>query len=178
MILSFTLNGDPTEWEIHPGETLLEALRRHGHYGVKRGCNTGDCGVCTVHLDGEAVRSCQIFAAAAAGRAVTTIEGLAERHPETGETILHPLQQRFIMNGAIQCGYCIPGMLMSAAALLEQQPRPAPEEVKRALDGNLCRCTGYVKQAQSVLEAAADLAGEPGRAWRAARARRIEERRQ
>ena len=121
-------------------------------------------------VDGAAVRSCQVFAAAVDGREVRTIEGIAARDRATGAVILHPVQKRFIENGAIQCGLCIPGMIVSAAALLEHTPRPAEDEVRRALDGNLCRCTGYVKQVKSVQDAALDLAGEPGRAWKTARA--------
>ncbi len=162
MQISFTLNSKPQTWEIAVNETLLAALRRHGVFGVKHGCETGECGACTVLLDGVPVTSCTMLAAQADGHQVTTIEALGE-HPEQGwkhTEGLHPLQQAFIETGAIQCGYCTPGQLLAAEALLAQNPNPTVEEVRDALSGVLCRCTGYVKPVAAVLRAAARLRGE------------------
>ena len=125
---------------VKPNESLADALRnRLGLLGTKKGCNEGNCGSCTVILDGKPVRSCLILAVAVRGRKITTIEGLAN----DGE--LHPLQRAFVERGAIQCGFCTPGMIMSAYALLRDDPNPTEIEIKNALSGNLCRCTGYTK---------------------------------
>ncbi|OQA41568.1 MAG: Xanthine dehydrogenase molybdenum-binding subunit [Chloroflexi bacterium ADurb.Bin325] len=162
MLLRFTLNDRPQTWEVAPNESLLDALRRHGVFGVKHGCETGECGACTVRLDGVPVTSCTLLAAQADGRSVATVEALGE-HPEQGwkhTAGLHPLQQAFIQAGAIQCGYCTPAQLLAAQALLERNPNPTEAEVRDALSGVLCRCTGYVKPVQAVLRAAAILRGE------------------
>jgi len=159
MKIHITLNGSPRDLEIAPAELLFDALRRIGVTGVKRGCGTGVCGACTVLLDGRPVVSCQLFAAKADGRSVTTIEGL---EGPAGEP--HPLQRAFVEAGAVQCGFCIPGMILSAAALLASLDRePTDDEVKEALAGNVCRCTGYVRQIEAVRAAARELlkGGEP-----------------
>ena len=148
MTLKFGLNGEATEWTVAPGEVLLDALRRHGYYGVKRGCETGECGSCTVLLDGRPVDSCLMFAAQVEGREIVTIEGLA-----SGDE-LHPIQEAFLDHGAVQCGFCSGGMVLSAKALLEHNPDPDEAEVREALAGNLCRCTGYRKPVEAVLAAA------------------------
>ncbi len=128
-----------------PGETLLHVLRnRLCHTEVKEGCGKGDCGACTVLLDGVPVDACLVLVHQAAGKRITTVKGLS-----SGEK-LHPLQKQFITKGAIQCGFCIPGQLLSAKALLERKSRPSKEEIKRALSGNLCRCTGYKKIIEAV----------------------------
>lgn len=138
------INGKERSFQAKPGEYLLDALRREGFKGVKRGCDNGDCGACTVLLDGKPALSCLLFAAQAHGREVTTIEGLGTpRDP-------HPLQKAFAETGATQCGFCVPGMIMSAKALLDKDPEPSDDEIRRAVDGNLCRCTGYVKQVEAV----------------------------
>ena len=157
MQLNLTLNDKPQTWEIAVNETLLDALRRHGVFSVKHGCETGECGACTVLLDGVPVTSCTMLAAQADGHAVTTVEALGE-HPEQGwkhTAGLHPLQQAFIETGAIQCGYCTPAQLLAAEALLTEDPDPTEDEVREALSGVLCRCTGYVKPVEAVLRAAA-----------------------
>ena len=162
MLLEFTLNDKPQTWAVAPNESLLDALRRHGVFGVKHGCETGECGACTVRLDGLPVTSCTLLAAQAGGHHVATVEALGE-HPEQGwkhTAGLHPLQQAFIQAGAIQCGYCTPAQLLAAQALLEQNPNPTEAEVRDALSGVLCRCTGYAKPVAAVLRAAAILRGE------------------
>jgi putative selenate reductase molybdopterin-binding subunit len=140
MQLDFNLNGQPQRWDVAANETLLDALRRHGVFGVKHGCETGECGACTVLLDGLPVTSCTMLAAQADGRAVTTVEALGE-HPEQGwkhTAGLHPLQQAFIETGAIQCGYCTPAQLLAAQALLAREPILAEEECA-SVSGMLCR---------------------------------------
>jgi len=162
MQLDFTLNAAAQHWEISVNESLLDALRRHGVFGVKHGCETGECGACTVLLDGVPVTSCTLLAAQAGGHAVTTVEALGE-HPAQGwkqTPGLSDLQQAFIESGAIQCGYCTPGQLLAAEALLRANPDPTEDEVRQALSGVLCRCTGYVKPVQAVLTAAARRRGE------------------
>lgn len=148
MKLNFELNGQPVEWEVQPGQSALELLRQRGFTSVKWGCGQGDCGSCTVLVDGQAMRSCLLLAAQLQGRRVTTAEGLAT--PDR----LHPLQESFLEAGAVQCGYCTPGMLLAAKSLLDENPQPDADEVAEALDGNLCRCTGYKKIIEAVLLAA------------------------
>ena len=147
--VAFTLNGAATEWTVDPGENLLDALRRQGWFGVKRGCDTGDCGACTVLLDGQPVNSCEIFAAQIGGSDVLTIEGVAK------DDVLDPLQEAFLEHGGVQCGYCTPGMILVAKWLLKENPDPSEQAVRAALRGNLCRCTGYKKIVESVLAVAA-----------------------
>jgi putative selenate reductase molybdopterin-binding subunit len=162
MKLNFTLNRTPKTWDVATNESLFDALRRHGVFGVKHGCETGECGACTVLLDGVPVTSCTMLAAQADGHTVDTVEGLGE-HPEQGwkhTDGLHPLQQAFIEAGAIQCGYCTPAQLLAADALLKQNPDPTETEVREALSGVLCRCSGYVRPVEAVLRAAARLRGE------------------
>ncbi|HEX9146595.1 MAG TPA: (2Fe-2S)-binding protein [Candidatus Binatia bacterium] len=139
---------------VSPSETLSEFLRtRLGLVGTKEGCDTGDCGACTVILNGKAVNSCLVLAVETEGGQVTTIEGLSS----DGE--LHPLQQAFIDSGTVQCGFCTPGMIMGAKALLDENPNPSQEEIRLGLVGNLCRCTGYVSVIQAVTAAAKQLRG-------------------
>lgn len=148
MKLNTIINGVKKSFEIQAKELLLDFLRREGYFGVKRGCETGDCGSCAVLVDGKSVASCLMFAAQIEGREVTTIEGLGTpRHP-------HPLQECFVETGGTQCGFCIPGMIISAAELLNSNSKPSQEEISEALDGNICRCTGYVKQFEAVKKAA------------------------
>jgi carbon-monoxide dehydrogenase small subunit len=148
-VLSFTLNGESVEALVQPYETLLDALRETiGLTGPKEGCGTGDCGACTVHLDGKPVASCLVLALQARGRSVLTIEGLSENG------VLHPLQDAFVRHGVPQCGFCIPGVLMAAAALLAEKPRPTDDEIRYGIAGNLCRCTGYTKMLAAISEAA------------------------
>ncbi len=143
------VNGVERHLEVEPRLLLVYALRdRLGLTGTHVGCDTSNCGACTVHLDGRPVKSCTVFAVQADGAAVTTIEGLA---PE-GE--LHPLQEAFWNDHALQCGYCTPGMIMAAAGLLAENPDPSEQEVRHALEGNLCRCTGYHNIVKAVLDAA------------------------
>jgi len=162
MQIRFSLNDEQQNWDIRPNEPLLAALRRHGIFGVKHGCETGECGACTVLLDGRPVASCVMLAAQAEGHEITTIEALGE-YPEKGwkpTQDLHPLQKAFAANGAIQCGYCTPAMILAAKALLDGNPNPSEAAVRDALSGTLCRCTGYVKPVQAVLDAAAEMRGE------------------
>ena len=149
---SFTVNDDRVQVAVEPMTTLLECLRYELRLtGSKQGCDKGDCGACTVLLDGRPTLSCITLARVADGRAVRTVEGLAR----AGR--LHPLQDSFDRLGAAQCGFCTPGILMSAAALLQTNPSPTADDVKLALSGNLCRCTGYTKIIDAVLEAATTL---------------------
>jgi len=143
--LTMTLNGEPVTMEVEPFEILVDVLRDTlGLTGTKVGCNEGECGACTVIMDGQAVLSCLLPAMKARGREVATIEGLSR------DDALHPLQQAFIETGAVQCGYCTPGMIMSAKALLDENPQPSADEIKEALAGNLCRCTGYFQIVEAV----------------------------
>jgi carbon-monoxide dehydrogenase small subunit len=147
-----TVNGDELEFVCDPDETLLDALRnRLGLTGAKEGCGTGDCGACSVMLDGRLVCSCLVLGAEAAGREIETIEGMAD-----GEA-LHPLQRKFLEHAALQCGICTPGFLVAAKALLERNPDPSEHEVRFWLAGNLCRCTGYDKIVRAVIDAAAEM---------------------
>jgi carbon-monoxide dehydrogenase small subunit len=147
------VNGEEMKATVEPQTTLLALLRETwGLTGTKQGCDEGDCGACTVLLDGEAVNACLVLAVRAHGHEVTTIEGLGT------EEDLHPLQAAFIEHGAIQCGFCGPGMLLAAKALLDSNPNPSDAEVREALSGNLCRCTGYSKTVDAVLSASRDMA--------------------
>ena len=162
MEIQLILNGAAVTWEVATNETLLDVLRRYGMFSVKHGCETGECGACTVRLDGLPVTSCTLLAAQAGGHRVDTAEALGE-HPEQGwkhTDGLHPLQQAFIETGAIQCGYCTPAQLLAAQQLLERDLDPTEAEVREALSGVLCRCTGYVKPVEAVLRAAAQMRGE------------------
>ncbi|MEH6360549.1 MAG: (2Fe-2S)-binding protein [Amylibacter sp.] len=153
--VSTTINGDPTEFICAPDESLLDVLRnRLALTGAKEGCGTGDCGACSVTVDGRLVCSCLVLGAEAEGVEVETIEGMAD-----GDK-LHPLQQHFIDKAALQCGVCTPGILVAAKALLEKNPNPNDTEVRYWLAGNLCRCTGYDKIIKAVQSAAAEMRGE------------------
>jgi aerobic carbon-monoxide dehydrogenase small subunit len=154
-VLHCTVNGEPVEVLVQPYVTLLDALREDlGLTGPKEGCGTGDCGACTVHVDGRVVASCLMLAMQARGRNVRTIEGLG------GAETLHPLQDAFVRHGVPQCGFCIPGVLMAAAALLDEKPRPSEEEIRYGIAGNLCRCTGYTTMVAAISEAASTLASQ------------------
>ena len=147
--LNVTVNGEVVESLIDPGMTLQSFLHNTlGLTGTKEGCGSGMCGCCTVMVDGKSVKSCLIFALQVRGKSVLTIEGLAQ-----GDSFesLDPLQRAFIENGALQCGYCTPGMIMSGKALLGENPNPSEQDVRHALSGNLCRCTGYHKIVKAVL---------------------------
>ena len=137
--ISFKLNGIPVEFEIDPNERLLELLRRNGYKGAKYGCLSGACGTCTVIMDGKAVSSCLLFAFQADGRELVTIEGLGNGDKP------HEIQEALIAAGAVQCGYCIPGIILSAKAMFDENPAPDDETIKVQMDSNLCRCTGYEK---------------------------------
>ena len=154
MLLPVTINGESTELLVQPYHTLLEALRDSaGLTGAKEGCGTGDCGACTVQLDGKPVASCLVLAMQARGRQVRTVEGLVQ------DGTLHPVQAAFVKHGVPQCGFCIPGMIVSASALLEENPAPSEEEIRLGIAGNLCRCTGYTKMVAAISEAAGRVAG-------------------
>jgi aerobic carbon-monoxide dehydrogenase small subunit len=153
--LSLSVNGRATDVDVEPQTLLVELLRDPLHLtGTHVGCDTSQCGACTVQVDGRAVKSCTMLAVQAAGRSVTTVEGLAQ-----GDT-LHPLQDAFVACHGLQCGFCTPGMIMAADCLLKQNPRPSDDEVAHALEGNLCRCTGYVNIVAAVQQAAKTLRGE------------------
>jgi carbon-monoxide dehydrogenase small subunit len=150
--VSTKINGDPTEYVCEPDETLLDVLRnRLGLTGAKEGCSTGDCGACSVTIDGRLTCSCLVLGAEADGHEIGTIEGMAN-----GEK-LHPLQKKFIEHAALQCGICTPGFLVAAKSLLDHNPKPTETEVRFALAGNLCRCTGYDKIVRAVMDTAAEL---------------------
>jgi aerobic carbon-monoxide dehydrogenase small subunit len=143
------VNGVEHHLEVEPRLLLVHALRDHlGLTGTHIGCDTSNCGACTIHLDGRAVKSCTVLAVQADGASVSTIEGLS-----SGEE-MHPLQEAFWNDHGLQCGYCTPGMIMAAAALLAENPKPSEQEVRHALEGNLCRCTGYQNIVKAVLDAA------------------------
>jgi aerobic-type carbon monoxide dehydrogenase small subunit (CoxS/CutS family) len=148
MELHLTVNGISLNWSIAPGELLLDVLRRQGYFGVKRGCEMGECGACAVLLDGKPVNSCLMFAAQAEGRQILTIEGVAV------DGKLDPVQEAFLDHGAVQCGFCTSGMVISAKALLDRCPDPSEDQVREALAGHLCRCTGYRKPVEAILAAA------------------------
>jgi carbon-monoxide dehydrogenase small subunit len=149
--MQFTLNGELATVEVDPGWTLLYLLREVLELtGTKLGCGYGECGACTVIMDGKAVNSCLLPVLEAEGRSVTTIEGVANK-----DGSLSPMQQAFVDHGAVQCGFCTPGMIMSAKALIDENPKPSEEEIKEGIEGNLCRCTGYVK----IIDAVKSVAG-------------------
>ena len=148
MMVQLKVNGELRSADCPPEPTLLKFLREHlSLTGAKLGCDVGDCGTCTVIVDGESVNSCLMLAARAAGHDVTTIEGLANSQQ------LHPIQQAFEEHGALQCGFCGPGMIMSAKDLLDKNPEPSVLEIRDALSGNLCRCTGYTKIIEAIIDA-------------------------
>jgi len=152
MQLLINVNGHSYSLEVRPEMTLLALLRDElGLTGTKHGCDGGECGACTVLVDGRQLNSCLVLALSVREREITTIEGLAS------EGKLHPLQQAFVEHGVLQCGFCGPGMILSAKAFLEQTPSPNRDEVRRALAGNLCRCTGYVGVVEAVMDAAAQM---------------------
>lgn len=146
---NFELNGQPVKVKIKPGMTLSRLLREELELtGVKEGCGKGECGACTVIIDGKAVDSCIFPAEKAEGTKIITIEGIASSQK------LHPLQEAFIQKGAVQCGFCTPGMILSAKALLDEYSNPSRDEIKRSISGNLCRCTGYIKIIEAIEEVA------------------------
>jgi carbon-monoxide dehydrogenase small subunit len=156
-VLRCTVNDEPIEVLVPPYQTLLDALREDlGLTGPKEGCGTGDCGACTVHLDSQPVASCLVLAMQARDRSVRTIEGLT-RGEGLSSGALHPLQDAFVRHGVPQCGFCIPGVLMAAAALLSDNARPTETEIRYGIAGNLCRCTGYTKMVTAITEAAATM---------------------
>jgi carbon-monoxide dehydrogenase small subunit len=148
MNITLHINGSSHSADIDPGEKLQETLRNLGYTGVKKGCGEGSCGSCSVLMDGRLVLSCVTYSVAAQGREVTTIEGLGDIETP------HPIQAAFVKAGAVQCGFCTPGMVLATKALLDVNPAPTREEIQSALDGNLCRCTGYVKILDAVDAAA------------------------
>ncbi len=153
--IAMTVNGERYELLVDSRETLLDALREGlGLYGAKEGCGNGNCGSCTVLLDDKPVDSCLVFALEADGSQVTTVEGLAT------DGRLHPVQQSFMEFGSLQCGFCTPGFLVSAKALLDRNPSPTEHDVRLAIAGNLCRCTGYDKIVRAVMDAAAKARGQ------------------
>jgi len=155
MNVSFNLNGRGVSCETRPNQTLLNMLREDlGVKSVKKGCEEGECGACTVLLDGMSVTSCMVLAPQVEGRKVKTIDGFK------GDPLMEKLQAAYIEDGAVQCGFCTPGMLISSYALLRDNPTPTEDEVKTAIEGNLCRCTGYVKIIEAILDAAERIAAE------------------
>ncbi len=152
VLVSTIINGDVVEFACPQEETLLDSLRdRVGLTGVKEGCGTGDCGACSITLDGRLVCSCLVLGVEANGRTITTVEGMVENGK------LHPLQEKFIEHAALQCGICTPGFLVAAKSLLDRNPKPTEEEIRFALAGNLCRCTGYDKIVRAVQAAATEM---------------------
>lgn len=150
--IKVTVNGILYELSVQPWETLLDVIREHlGLTGTKEGCGLGECGACTIIMDGKTVNSCLVLAVEADNRVITTIEGLAN-----GDE-LHPIQEAFVKCGGLQCGFCTPGMIMSTKALLENNPSPDEEEIRKGIAGNFCRCTGYTKIIESVKVAAKNM---------------------
>lgn len=150
-VINFTLNGEVVEYAVDTNKTLLKMLREDFELtGAKEGCGAGECGACTVIMNEKAVNSCLVLAAEIEGASITTIEGL------TLDGILDPLQESFIDNAALQCGYCTPGMIMTAKVLLNENPHPTEEEIKEGISGNLCRCTGYKKIVEAIEKVAND----------------------
>lgn len=154
MKVKFKINGRMRSVDINPGELLLETLRRLGYKSVKHGCDTASCGACSVQLDGKPVLSCRTFTAAVDGHEVKTVEGFSKE----GE--LSNIQRALVAEGAVQCGFCIPGLVVTADALLRENPNPTEDEIKVYLNGNLCRCTGYESQTRAILKVAKDSRGE------------------
>ncbi len=153
--ISLIVNGESYGLAIPPWRTLLEVIREDLDItGTKEGCGLGECGACTVIMEGRTVNSCLVLAAEADGKQITTIEGLAQ-----GDK-LHPVQQAFVEQGGLQCGFCTPGMIMSATALLDENPDPSDEEIRKGIAGNLCRCTGYTKIFESIKAAARNMGGK------------------
>ena len=148
MKLSLIINGEKKEWTIAPGDLLLDVLRREGYFGVKRGCETGECGACAILVDGRPMNSCLMLAAQAEGRRILTIEGVAK------DGALDSIQEAFLDHGAVQCGFCTPAMILCTKFLLAQYPEPTEEQVRDMLAGTFCRCTGYAKPVEAVLAAA------------------------
>lgn len=155
MRIELSVNSADLSAEVNAGDTLLDALRANGYTSVKDGCANGDCGACAVLIDGRAVAACLVFAAQVEDHEITTIEGLAG-----ADEAYHPLQQTMLDAGGVQCGYCIPAMILTAADLLDKNASPTREEIATHLVGNLCRCTGYRKQVDAIEMAAAILRGE------------------
>jgi carbon-monoxide dehydrogenase small subunit len=154
-MMKFSINGVPYEVEVDHRRTLLEVLREDfGLLGTHRGCDIGQCGACTVLIDGKPVNSCLVLAVRVQGKEITTIEGLAE-----GDK-LHPVQKAFVETGGIQCGFCSPGMIMVSKAFLDKNPHPTEEDARKAISGNLCRCTGYYQIAEAVMKAAKEMSKE------------------
>ncbi|HNU22987.1 (2Fe-2S)-binding protein [Mesotoga sp. Brook.08.YT.4.2.5.1] len=154
MRIAFTVNGRLHELDIDPGEYLLEVLRRIGYKSVRRSCNSASCGTCTVLLNGKPILSCSTFAVSIDGQNIETVEGMAD-----GDK-LHPIQEAILEEGGAQCGYCIPGVVMTGEALLRENPDPSDEEIRLALNGNICRCTGYEPQNRAIKKAAQVMRGE------------------
>jgi aerobic carbon-monoxide dehydrogenase small subunit len=149
--ISVTVNGASHSSDVEPRTLLVHYVREHlGLTGTNIGCDTSSCGACSIHLDGEAVKSCTVLAVQADGASITTIEGMA-----AADGTMHPMQQAFMENHGLQCGYCTPGMVMAASSLLMENPNPTEEDVRLGLEGNLCRCTGYHNIVQAVLACAA-----------------------
>jgi aerobic carbon-monoxide dehydrogenase small subunit len=154
-IMQMMVNGEAYEVAVEPSWMLLDVLRKElGLTGTKKGCDVGDCGACTVIMDGKAVNSCLILCVEADGAQILTVEGLAAQ--TEGDSALHPLQKSFLDHGAVQCGFCTPGMLMTAKVLLDENPHPSEDEVRSAMAGNICRCTGYVKIVDAVMAVGTD----------------------
>lgn len=152
-LITLNINGEDMDLRIAPNDVLVDVLRKEAHLtGTKKGCGQGDCGACTIIVNGKAVLSCLSLAIAQQGKKITTIEGIADQ--KTGE--MNPIQKSFLNHGAVQCGYCTPGMIMSSYALLTENPNPTRQEVRRALSGNLCRCTGYILILEAVQACAAE----------------------
>jgi carbon-monoxide dehydrogenase small subunit len=144
--IELLVNGEPYDIEVDVHRTLLEVLRENlGLTGTKKGCDEGNCGACTVLMNGKPVTSCLVLAIEAHGKEIVTIEGLAV------DGKLHPVQEAFVQHGAIQCGFCTPGMVLTAKAFIDNNPKPSEEEVRKAIEGNICRCTGYVKIVEAIM---------------------------
>ena len=157
MNLHVTINNDPKDFACQPTDTLLDILRREGYSGVKVGCSNGDCGICAVLLNGRTVNSCVVLAKHCENKTIGTIEGLSAK-----DGTLHPLQKAFLDEGGAQCGFCTPGLILSAKELLDANPTPTDADVREALSGVICRCTGYVKPIAAVLTAAEEMRNAGG----------------